>query len=98
VLTFYFHAWWILGRAPHYDVPDPKDLSIYKSYTFVTDIGCGIWFFGLILWIALMILYFAIRKFRKNEIFFQTPLVLSTGANILAIVLWFSDIMEWLID
>jgi hypothetical protein len=94
LLTFYFHAGYILGRLPIYDKPDPKFLSIYNLYAPWIDITGEVWLISLFIWLFIMVIYLIIN--RKSTSW--KLLLYSSIGYIIAILLFLSGIMEWYSD
>lgn len=94
LMTFYFHAGKILGHAPTYDNPDPKELMIYADYEPLINWSATIWLYSFLVWLILIILYLISN--RKN-IRWKWVLIGGTG-HFFAIYLLFSGIFEWYID
>ncbi len=95
LLAFYFHAWGILGHAPSYAMPDPKNFDIYDFYAPIIYNGMQLWLLsscGLVL--AVVIYLFEKEKWQRILSLF---LFCVTG-QIIATVLLFSRVFEWFID
>ena len=94
LMTFYFHASKILGRFPRYNQPDPKELDIYKHYSGFINSSCIIWIFSLLALIIMVTAYLIVKRRTIN----WRLIGLSLIGHLIAIILFFSVIMEWFID
>lgn len=94
VLAFYLHAASILGHAPSYDNPDPKELAIYVSYFPWIEATFVIWLLSLIAWVVCTASYLILG--RKNIRW--EPIVLGAIGQSIPILMLFSEIMEWYVD
>ena len=94
ILTFYFHAGQILGRLPHYNMPDPKELSIYADYSPFINFGLGIWLISFPIWLIFIIAYLIIQRKSINWL----PIIIGGIIQIIAIRILFSGIIEWYAD
>ena len=92
--TFYMKAGQILGHAPTYNNPDPKELEIYIDYAPFVDLTAEVWMYSFFVWFALTMTYVVIFR-RRIE---WTPLVISGIGHYFGILLLFSGIFEWYID
>lgn len=94
LLTFYFKAGQLLGHAPSYNNPDPKELDIYKVYAPYVYVTAEMWLCSLLVWFALVIIYLIIMRKRIE----WTPVVMSGIGQTFGILLFLSGINEWFID
>jgi len=94
LMTFYFKAGKVLGHAPSYNNPDPKELDIYKAYAPYVDWTADVWLCSLLVWFALTIIYLITMR-RRIE---WTPLIISGTGQIFGVLLLLSGIFEWYID
>lgn len=94
LLSFYFHATLLIGDLPKYNQPDPKTISIYTSYSPIIDFLSNVWIISFLLSLALILVY--VIKFRKR-INWALIIIIISG-QVLAIMLFFSGIMEWYAD
>ena len=84
----------ILGHAPTYNYPDPKELEIYIDYAPFVDLTAEVWMYSFFVWFALTMTYVVIFR-RRIE---WTPLVISGIGHYFGILLLFSGIFEWYMD
>jgi hypothetical protein len=83
-----------LGYAPHYNMPDPGTLPMYREYDLYIDIGFSIWGYSLIAWILLSItLLIATRKKMAYK-----PVLISFLLHFFCFLCLFSGVFEWYID
>ena len=94
LMTFYFKAGQVLGHAPTYNNPDPKELEIYKVYAPYVDWTAEVWLYSILVWFALTIIYLITMR-RRIE---WTPLIISGTGQIFGVLLLLSGIFEWYID
>ena len=94
ILAFYFHAESVLGHFPTYDNPDPKQLREYDSYNRIIEPSFLIWFFGLALWLAIVITYMILFKSKLKPL----PLIVGVLAHVTAIAVIISEILNWYMD
>ena len=94
LMTFYFKAGQVLGHAPKYSNPDPKELDIYKYYAPYINWTAGIWLCSIVVWFILTIIYLIIMRKRIE----WTPIIISGTGQFFAILLLLSGIFEWYID
>ena len=94
ILAFYFHAENVLGHFPTYDNPDPKLLREYDTYNRIIEPSFSIWFFGLALWLVIVITYMILFKSKLKPL----PLIIGVLAHITAIAVIFSEILNWYMD
>jgi hypothetical protein len=94
LMTFYFHAGKILGHAPTYNNPDPKELAIYANYEPFVNSFATAWLFAFPIWLVLVIFYLI-----SNRKHLQWKMVaIGATSHFFAICLLFSGIFEWYID
>jgi hypothetical protein len=94
LLTFYFHAGIFLGRLPSYNQPDPKELSFYSSYYPFIQTTLEISLLTIFIWTAVSITYLILN--RKSVVW--RPVIHSSVGQAIAIVLFYSEIMNWYLD
>lgn len=94
LLTFYFKARQVLGYAPSYSNPDPKELEIYKIFAPLVEWTAGVWICSLTVWFVLTTIYLFIMRKRIE----WTPLIISGTVQFFGIILLFSGIVEWYLD
>ena len=94
ILSFYFHAGLILGRLPHYNQPDPKELDIYGNYSPFVNWTLEIWFWSFLIWLIISILYLIITRKEIN----WRPILISGTTQMWAILIFFSPVLEWYVD
>ena len=94
LLTFYFHAGIKIGHLPSYNLPDPKQLSIYSNYKDIVYLSIYISLLSIAGWLIVIIWYLAISKTKLS----WKSLLISTFIHISAIMLFCSDILEWFVD
>lgn len=66
LLTFFFHAWIILGEPPGYNQPDPKELYIYPEYHTILAPSLFLAFFGFFACVIAVALYIIVNR-KKTE-------------------------------
>jgi hypothetical protein len=94
LMTFYFHAYRILGRFPSYNQPDPKELDIYKHYSgFIYSFG-SVWIISFLALIVMVIIFLVIKPKKAD----WRLIGLSSIGHFIAIMLFLSGIMEWFAD
>jgi hypothetical protein len=94
LLTFYFHAGNILGRLPSYNHPDPKDFSIYLSYSPLINLTLEVCVYSFFPWLVLILVDSVL--YWKN-ISWRLLLGDSLGYGIILFLL-FSGIIDWYMD
>ncbi|PWG04468.1 hypothetical protein [Polaribacter aquimarinus] len=94
LIIFYFHTTIILGRFPKYNQPDPKKLDIYNYYSGVIDLLIGIW---LLSFLTIIIIILSNLIINRKDVNWKLIGLYFTG-HVIAIILFFSKIMEWYID
>lgn len=94
LLAFYFNATKILGHFPSYENPDPKELSIYDSYSSAITFTFELWAYSILIWLLLLIAHMVIK--RKET---DWKLIIKSGlGHLCAILLFFSEITLWFAD
>jgi hypothetical protein len=94
LMTFYFKAGQVIGHAPSYNNPDPKELDIYKIYAPYVDWTAAIWGYSILVWFTFTIIYLIITRKRIE----WTPLIISSIGQLSGFFLLLSGIFEWYID
>lgn len=94
ILSFYFHASWELGHLPHYNYPDPKQLTIYNVHAPFIDPAIELWFVSFLAWILLVPIYLLMR--RKNRMW--KPIAWSALSQFIAVLILLSEVFAWYVD
>jgi len=90
--AFYRHATQILGYAPHYNMPDPKELAIYTDYAPYINFFAETFIITFLPWLLTAVVY---------SVYYRSswwPVVLSAVFNLIGLSLFLSGSMEWYID
>lgn len=93
-LTFYLHAGLVLGYLPEYNSPDPKELSIYASYSPFVDMSLVIGFVSFVVWVATTMLYVVVAR----KCISWRLVLLSAVGYLTSYLLAISGIFGWYID
>ena len=91
---FYIHATAILGYYPKYNSPDPKNLDFYNTYSFLINNTIAFWMVSFTITIPLILTYLIIKRKKSN----WKLICFSLGSQTIALLLFFSDILEWFVD
>lgn len=91
LLAFYFHAGNILGHLPKYNFPDPKELSIYSNYAVLIDFLGVIWSYSFFIWLFVVII-------STNKKIHGKFIIFGLLAHSSAILIIFSEVMNWYMD
>jgi len=94
LLAFFFHAGNILGHAPSYGNPDPKELAIYSDYEPFIHISATAWLYSFLLWLSIVILYLVSNKKTIRWPFVMVGII----SQFFAVCMLFSGIFEWYVD
>lgn len=94
LLSFYFHAAYVLGKFPSYGQPDPKELSFYVYYAPIIHLTLNTWLLSFIPWFIYTTVYVIAKR---KQISWQ-PLIISALCHIGAIAIFLSGISEWFAD
>lgn len=96
--AFYFRAWDILGKAPRYNQPDPKELEIYSYYAPYINGLAEIWSWSTLGWIGMIMIYLVMFFVLKWKKFSWGPIAFGVVSHICAILLLFTDVFVWYMD
>lgn len=56
IMSFYFHAGYLLGWLPGYNNPDPKELAIYGIYSPFVEWTLNLWGWSILIWMILLLI------------------------------------------
>jgi hypothetical protein len=96
LMAFYVHATIILGYAPRYNMPDPKELAIYPFYSPIVGLMESLWILSFL--ISLLLLPVQLFLTRHDKLSSFPFLEISAWGHIIALLLFFSGISEWYAD
>ena len=93
LLSFFVHSWIILGYAPNYDHPDPKELPIYTIYSPIIELTGNVWIFSFP-----VLLIFAMFYSGKRTININWKWIASAFFMHLISFVVFCFLFEWYLD
>lgn len=96
--AFYYRAWDVLGRAPGYNHPDPKELAIYSDYAPYINGFAEIWSWSMLGWIGMIMIYLVMFFVLKWKKFSWGPIAFGMLSHICGFLVLFTGVFEWYMD